>query len=346
MARISNVSLYNASRLNQLPSVFALALATALAATSPAREQAEKLYDKAEQEEHDLDLRHALADYEASIAADPSNRYVLRAQARARWLRDRSEGDFGPLERLERVRRDPSAQADSKQVDALAKDLEQFPPGEVRVEARMFVAEAYATKLHRTHDAEVELDALLDEPDTKAGGAGPIRAQAAARLADIAMAQNDVATAKRAAGRAASLDRELPARVARWARRRILERVAIAMLALFALLSGQAAARKLRGDRARALGRFVPRAAAICAYLTVAGILLANAYERGNAMPFVLLPASVLGIAVAGRAWALAGSSSRGARATRAALGVLAVAAAALLVLAGVDVRYLESFGL
>lgn len=320
-----------------------IALVVALAAATPAsRAAAEQLYESAEQEEKRLDFADALGHYDASVATDPSNRYVLRSEARSRWLRGRSEGGFVPLEKLERVRRDPRAQADPRAVDALAGELENFPPGEVRVEARMFVAEAYATKLGRPHDAERELDALLDEPK----GDPPIRAQAAARLADIAIARGDVDSAKHAAARVASIDEPLGLRIARWARRRILERIAIVTLALFALLSGQAAARRLRGERARALVRFVPRAAAICVYLTVGAVLLANAFERGNAMPFVWLPASVLAIAVAARAWALAGRSSRGARAVRAALSVAAVASAALLVLASIDVRYLESFGL
>ncbi len=323
--------------------LLALALETA---TPSARETAERLYDSAEQEEQSLDLRDALRDYDASVAADASSRYVLRAKARARWLRERSEGDFAPLERLERVRRDPSAQADSRAVDALADALEKFPPGEVRIEARMFVAEAYATKLARPREAERELDALLDEPRAKTSGEAPIRAAAAARLADIAMARGDASAAKHAAARVASIDPQLPVRVARWARRRILERVAVLVLGLFAALSARAAGRGLRGERARTLFRFVPRAAAICAYLTIGAVLLANAFERGNALPFVFLPASVLAIAIAARAWALAGDSSRLARGARAAFGVLAVLSAALLVLAGVDARYLESFGL
>ena len=319
----------------------------ALAVIDPAtKAAAERLYESADREEKALDLKDALRDYEASVATDPSNRYVLRANARARWLRERSEGDFAPLVRLERVRRREGSQSDAAAVDTLARDLENFPPGEVRVEARMFVAEAYATKLARPRDAERELDALLDEPEAKTSGERPIRAQAATRLADIAMARADVPAAEHAASRVASIDPELRVRVARWARRRIFERVAIAVLALFALLAGQAAARRLRGERARELLRFLPRAAAICVYLTILAVLLANAFERGNATPFVALPACVLAIAVAARAWSLAGSPSRGARAARAAFGAIAVASAALLVLAGVDVRYLESFGL
>jgi len=322
--------------------VSALVLALALAASSPQRQAAEQLYEKADREEHELDFAAALADYEASVKTDPSNRYVLRASARARWLRQRSQGGFAPLVALERVRRDPGAQRDAAKVDAIARDLETFPPGEVRVEARMFTAEAYATTLARPRDAERELDALLDEPVADV----PIRAQAAERLADLAMKRADVDAAKRAAARVASIDAPLGARVARWARRRVVERGAVATLAIFALLAAQAAARRLRGEGARELGRFVPRAAAVCLYLALVATALANAYESGNSTPFMMLPAGVFVVALGARAWALAGSSSRAARATRATLGVLAALATAFLVLDRIDVRYLESFGL
>jgi hypothetical protein len=314
----------------------ALVLAVALSAAS---NEAEQLFAKAEQEEHDLAFGAALADYDASIATEPSNRYALRAAARSRWLRARAEGSFVPLERLERVRRDPSAQHDASTVDALAHDLETFPVGEVRTEARMFVAEAY-TSLHRTPDAERELDALLDDP----AGAAPIRAQAAIRLADIAMARGDVAAAKHAADRVASIDAPLVTQVAHWARRRVIERVAIGVIALFVIGSAVATAKRAR--RLGELGTFAPRAFALCAYLGLVAGLLANAFERGNALPFLVLAALVLPVALLARAWALAGASTLVARALRATLGAVTVVAIAFLVLDKIDVRYLESFGL
>ena len=308
---------------------------------------AEELYTSAEQEEKDLSLAAALHDYEASVAADPSNRWVLRANARARWLRDRSEGDFAPLVRLEKVRRDPSAQRDATTVDALAHDLEAFPPGEVRVEARMFVAESYLTMLGRPADGERELDALLDEPGVKTTGDAALRAQAASRLVDIAMARGDVASAKRAAERAGSSGAsQLGARVAQWARRRVIERASLAVVALFAIAGIAAAARRLRGARVTDLGAFSGKAAAICVYLATFAAVLAGSYEGGHTLPFVMLPVAVLPIAIVARAWALSGASSPSARALRAVFGAAAVVAAAFLVLDRIDVRYLESFGL
>lgn len=308
---------------------------------------AEELYTNAEQDEKDLAFAAALHDYEASVAADPSNRWVLRSNARARWLRDRSEGDFAPLGRLERVRRDPSAQRDAGTVDALARDLESFPPGEVRVEARMFVAESYLTMLSRPADGERELDALLDEPAPHASGDGAIRAQAASRLVDIAMSRGDVASAKRAAARAGSSGAlQLGARVAQWARRRAIERASAGVLALFAIAGCVAAGRRLRGARVATLVSFIGKAALICVYLATFAAVLAGSYEGGHTLPFVMLPLAVLPIAIVARAWALSGASSPRARALRAIFGAAAVAAAAFLVLDRIDVRYLESFGL
>ncbi len=280
--------------------------------------------------------------YEASVTADPSSRWALRASTRARWLHARSEGGFAPLTRLERVRRDPTAQRDAPTIDALAADLEAFPLGEVRTEARMFVAEAYATRLGRSADAERELDRLLDE----AVGDPPIRAQAATRVVEIAMARGDVKAARHAADSVARIDAQLSETVSRWARRRVIERGAVATLGLFVVVGGASALRRVRGVPRGELVRFVPRAVLVCAYLAIVAALLANAYERGNALPFLLVPACLLPIILIARAWALVGATSRAARIARAAFGAVAVLAAAFLVLDRVDVRYLESFGL
>jgi hypothetical protein len=297
--------------------------------------EAEQLFATAEQEEHDLALAAALEHYDACVAADPSNRYALRAATRARWLRARSEGGFAPLERLERVRRDPKAQQDAATVDSLAHDLEAFPHGEVRTEARMFVAEAYDAQLHRSGDAERELALLLDD----ATGELPIRAQAATRLADLAMARGDVATAEHAA-HAVAFDKQLTTRVAHWTRRRVIERVAVGAVAVFVIGA-------LRHARAVLnLRSFAPRAFAVCGYLALVAGVLANAYERGNALPFMLVPACVFPVALLARAWALEGKKTLAARIARATLGAAAVVALGFLVLDGVDVRYLESFGL
>ncbi len=319
--------------------VFAFAVT---AASAESRAEAERLYEVADQDEHDAKFADALATYEESVRVEPSNRFALRSTARARWLRDRSEGDFVPLATLERVRRDPTAQGKADVVDSLARDLESFPPGEVRVEARMFVAESYATKLHRPSDAERELDALLDEPK----GDVPLRAQAALRLVDLAKARGDVNAAKHAADRVAKTNPTIALAVGQWARRRILLRVAITFLSAFGAFGIFASVRNLRADRLVKLGKFAPKAVLLCVYLATFAVVLSIAFERGNAFPFLALPASVFPILIVARAWALSGAATAAARTTRAILGALAVVCAAFIVLDQIDVRYLESFGL
>jgi hypothetical protein len=319
--------------------VFAAALATAPSAD---RAEAERLYDVAVEEERDASFAHALADYEASVRIDPSNRYALRSTARARWLRDRSEGGFAPLVALEKLRRDPNSQSDAAAIDALARKLETFPPGEVRIEARMFVAESYATKLHRPRDAERELDALLDEPK----GDVPLRAQAAKRLVDLAEARGDVGAARHAADRVLRTNPTLALEVTHWARRRVMLRVAITALSAFVALGVFSAARNLRGARIVVFAKFAAKAALLCVYLAIIAVLLANAYERGHTLPFLALPATLFPILLVARAWGLSGERSKPARAARAFVSALAVASAAFLVLHAIDVRYLMSFGL
>lgn len=321
------------------------AFAAVLAAAppeSPTRVEAERLYGLAEREERDLDFAKALANYEESVRTEPSNRWALRSSARARWLRERSEGEFAPLAELERLRRDPNAQGDALRIDTLARDLETFPPGEVRTEARMFVAESYAAKLARPSDAERELDALLDEPKSDV----PLRAQAASRLVNLAMARGDATAARHAAERVSKTSPTLTARVAHWARRRTTLHVATVLLSAFIALGVATAARNLRGARITALRKFAPKAALICVYLAIVAAVMASAYERGHTLPFLALPAALFPVLLVARAWALSGASSRAARTARAIFSVAAIASVAFIVLYKIDTRYLESFGL
>ncbi len=289
-----------------------------------------------------MEFGEALEHYEASVAIDPSTRYALRARARVSWLHRHEEGGFAPLVRLEKVRRDPRAQFDGAAMDSLARDLEAFPPGAVRCEARMLVAEGYGARLARPSDAEHELKGLLDEPACE----GPLRAQAATKLTDLALARDDLATAREAAARVTKDAPELFPRIQRLWRRRIFRRAAVVLIAVSAGLGLWGLFKTIRTGEGRQLARFAGRALAICVYLAIFGGVLANAFERGHATPFVLLSASTLLVVVLARASAIAGSRSYLARAGRALLGVATVLGAALIVLERLDVRYLESFGL
>jgi hypothetical protein len=60
---------------------------------------------------------------------------VRNAANRMQWLGVRPEGDFAPLARLHRFKRDAALAADPEAIVALARDTEAFPPGIVRAES-------------------------------------------------------------------------------------------------------------------------------------------------------------------------------------------------------------------
>jgi hypothetical protein len=135
------------------------ALQRAIAAADDAPATGEAWLLLGQLDEDDFAFARAVEDDRAAIKAAPDTRWAIRAGDRADWLRARSEGDFAPLARLERVRRDTAAASDPAAIDALARDLEAFPPGTVRVEARMLVAEANLGRLHRPEAALPQLRA-------------------------------------------------------------------------------------------------------------------------------------------------------------------------------------------
>src|SRR5580658_6722828 len=98
-------------------------------------------------EEQDGAFERALAAQRACLAKAPTSGWARSARNRIAWISARSEGAFSPLARLERVRHDPVLASDPASIDALARDAETFPPGRVRAEARMFVVEAWQTRL-------------------------------------------------------------------------------------------------------------------------------------------------------------------------------------------------------
>jgi hypothetical protein len=344
---------FNARHLLLVP--LALALAGELRATSAAAQNAaetpdaaaEALFTKAEADEAAAAYASALSEYEACVKASPSSRFVPRCGARADYLRAHAEGDFAPLVRLDHVRHDPALASDAAAIDSLAKDLEAFPPGLVRVEARMFVADAYLARVGRREDGVRELRSVLDDPKVD-----PLTARQAAReLVDAIVASGDVsAAAAEATKDSARLDPRYVKSVQRLVLRRTLDRVAIAMLAAFAALSLASivlAKRRGRWDALRAaMKRAAPLALAFAAYVALFGGWLASKYESGNATPFLALGAALAPLLLAARAWGAAGSPARWARALRAvACGACAIACA-FVVLDKIDPAYLEGFGL
>ncbi len=289
----------------------------------------------------------ALEHDRACIARAPGSRWAARASDRIEWIRARSEGDFAPLARLERVRRDPTLSSDPEAVATLAREADAFPPGLVRVEARLLVAEAWLGRLDRPADAERVLRLVESDPS-----ADPLTARLAAReLVDSAIARGalEAATAD-AEAYANRLDPRFVAHVRRLGRRRALRYAAMGELLLFAVLSALAVVRAVRrsalGDVARALRGFAPVAALFGAYVAGVGGFLASRYDSGSAAPFLWLGAVTVPLVLCARVWSAAGAPNGAARGVRAILSAASVFAAAFILLDAVDPMYLDGFGL
>jgi hypothetical protein len=289
----------------------------------------------------------AMADDQAAIEAAPNTRWALRASDRIDWLRARSEGGFEPLRRLEHIRRDPARSNDAAAIEALARDAESFPPGMVRVESRMLVAEAYLGRLHRTDEAIAELRKVVDDPKSE-----PLTGRLAEGELVDALAEEgrfDEAAAE-AHAHAARLDPAFATRIARLARRRTVRWVAYGVLAAFALMAGMALARAWArgalGDAWRATRRLAPVSAAFVVFVGLAGGALASNYERGNAAPFLLLALALLPLLLLSRAWSAVGSRAMGALVLRVALSGASVVAVAFALVDGMTPAYLDGFGL
>jgi hypothetical protein len=267
----------------------------------------------------------------------PSGARLARASALA--------GD--PAQELERVRADPALADDPAAIDALARDLQSFPPGPARVEARMLVAEAWLGRMHRPDDALSVLRAVTDDPE-----ADPLTARLAEReIVDALIAEGrlDEAAAE-ASAHAHRLDPRVVVHTRTLVRRRSLRRVAIAELCIFGALAGRsllaAFKRGAVGASGRALRRVLFPALGFAVYVAAAGGLLASQYETGNSAPFVLFGLLVVPIVLLARAWAAVGSTRSAARAFRAVICAVSVFAAAFMLLDAVNPAYLEGFGL
>jgi hypothetical protein len=248
---------------------------------------------------------------------------------------------------LEQVRRDPDLASDPSAIDALARDAESFPPGMVRVEARMLVAEAWLGRMHRPADAIRELVLVRDDPKTD-----PLTSRLAEReLVDAYIGEGRIDEAiAEASKHSARLDPKFVRQVKRLVLRRGVERSASIVLAAFGVLSivGLARAGRQRGlgQAWGALRELAPAALGFVAFVAIAGGVLASQYESGNATPFLLLGAAVLPLVLLARAWGAVGSQTRAARVGRALLCAATVVAAAFVLLDRVYPDYLVGFGL
>lgn len=324
-----------------------LAARTTWAADDDPQASAEAHYHAGESNEERGAFPEALTEYRAVLDAAPGSRWAVRASDRIEWIRSRSEGDFAPLRRLEQVRRDADLSADPGAIDALARDAEGFPPGMVRVEARMLVAEAWLGRMHRPADAIRELALVRDDPKTD-----PLTRRLAEReLVDayVGEGRTDEAVAE-ATKYSARLDPRFVRQVKRLVLRRSVQRFAAIVLAAFGVFSVVALVRARRQGALRqawvALRELAPAAIGFVAFVAIAGGILASQYESGNASPFLLLGATVLPLVLLARAWGAVGSQTRAARVGRALLCAVTVVAAAFVLLEKVYPDYLVGFGL
>ncbi len=318
-------------------------------ASGPARAaDVEDVFAAAEREDRAFAFARALELYERVANDAPSSPRAPLAAARAAVLRTHGEGDFAPLERLERVRRDPEASRDRMAIDALVRAAEAFPPGPVRVESWALAADAYASRLGREAEADVLRRKILADAHADAVLAAKVTRDAV----DASLARGDLAEAEaalaRSRGRATA---DVVQLVRRAARRRWVHLTSVVALALVALGSGLAigvARRDGRGARvASAVRRSLRGIAAFAAWVGAVGALLALGYEGADAKPFLLLGAALVPTFAVARAWgAAAEGSSAAARVLRAMACACATLAVAFLVLEGTDVKYLEGVGL
>ena len=315
------------------------------AASADARQAALALFELAEMDDHDYRFASALARYEASIARDPSHRYAIRARSHADTLRAHSEGDFEPYAELEHIRRDRIAARDPVALAKLAQDADAFPPGLVRVEARMLAGDAFLSQGDTARGLSL-LDLVDQDPKTD-----PIlHHQAAHELVDTYLARNNPDAAMQVATRP-NEDPTLAKTVTKWNRRRQLRSASMAVLALFALSSmlaiGRSAARGDGPEVAQNVKRFAPLAIAFAAWIALFGGLLAASFERGNESPFLALGLASVPIFFIARAWGASGGVSRSAKIGRAARAAASIAAVAFVVLSSVgNGVYLAGFGL
>lgn len=316
------------------------------ATSSDARKAALALYELGKLDDEELRFASALARYDASLVRDPSHRYALRARTRGDTLRGHSEGDFAPYAELEKLRRDRIAARDPAALDKLVADADGFPPGQVRIEARMLAGDAFLARGDRAK-ALVLLEKVATDPLVDA----ILLHQSSHELVDAYLAADDPGSALRIA----TLPREDPSlakKVRTWVRRRNLRLVALGVLGLFALGTVAALGRAGRRGEMTAVRasvvRFVPLAIAFAAWTGAVGGVLAASYESGNQTPFIVVAIATLPIVLMARIWsASAGASKPAFRAARGLLSAASIFAMAFVVLASIsDGIYLGGFGL
>jgi tetratricopeptide (TPR) repeat protein len=309
------------------------------------RVKARAAYEQAERAAASLDFQAALAGYEEAASVDPSGPLARIARARANDLSTHAEGRFAPLARLEAVRRKSSPER--AEIDALAADAEGFPPGRVRAEARLVVAEALWHRFDDKAAAARALDAALaDDSADKL-----TRSLALHELVALERERGDLFAAHRAVERFPDLAPSLLTEISRLVRRVFLARLSTVIVAVAAAIGLASVVRLLRrdlGDVEGTIRRTIrPSAVAFALYLGGAAAILVHYHGDGDVRPFLWLGLGVLGVSIVAHAWRLGSRDDRAfAKLGRALFCGLAVLAVAFLSLERANAGYLESFGL
>lgn len=311
-----------------------------------ARAAAQQSFDRAELAFEALRFADALAAYRAAASADPSARFVPIARARAADLEAHAEGDFAPLARLSAFRRDPIQGGDRAAIEALARDVATFPPGRVRGEAELTIADAWWHRLGDPQRAVAPLEAAVADET----GDRLTRSLALGELVSLHRERGDLDAALAAVDRFPDLAPAARKELRSLARRGRLRVAAIALLAalgVFGLVSLARAAPRLGGLAELPRAVLPPLAVAFSLYLGGAAAVLVRLRGDGDPRPFVWLGLGVLAAFVVARAWRLGwGDGGPSARAARGLLCAAGVIAAAFLAVERTDPSYLEGLGL
>jgi hypothetical protein len=296
---------------------------------SGVRQRAELAYASAQAADRELRFGDAARLYEEASTADSSAPFAPLARNRMRWIELRSEGEYEPLTRVERMRRDVSQLSNPDSISALDRDADRFAPGQMRAEAWLLVADARLRLLHQPVQAMGAWNRVLEDPNS----ATTQRVIALGGLVDQFQAAGDNASAVHAVRRWGDVAPGLRAKVLRLQRRGWLNLGAFVVVVVVVGAAIAALVRLARkGGKTAVLEAFPPHAAILGGYVAIGGATLTWAHAGGGVLPFVVLGIGVSLLVCAGRAWRCAWSSGR-ARFAAVGLGLLGVLAVAWIAL-------------
>jgi hypothetical protein len=307
------------------------------------RTAAEALYQLGELDYAAMDFKSAVRDYQAAAARLPSARHTPRALSMIAELRLHSEGDYEPLRRLETVRRSTTLSNDPAAIDALVSDANGFPPGRVRVEARMLAAEAYAGRLGRKNDARPLLRLVAEDPQADS----LMSREAATELFGSYLADTDYDAALALThGYPKLLPQYAERDVKRLVRRKLYRVLAWGDVGLLVVLAAYGVSRVGARQALGRVGRLAPMAIAFAALCTGVGGFLASRYEQSSPFPFGAMLPVILGAILLARVGSAGGPYAPVTRGARAVVAFAAVFAVAFLMLDRMDPIYLQGFGI